>query len=96
MGRTILFQGFLYSLSDNVAWACAAILLLVAIYLAAREIIAIGWLGEIISDAALGICQWLVLLSVSTLAVMLLAVFLAASAVEAYWAYYYPWSVFMT
>jgi hypothetical protein len=93
---TILLQGFLQGMSDNVAWACALAIVLFAVYLLTREAVAYGWQSEVISDAALGLCQWTVLLGTSFMTVTLLVVFLAASAIEAYWSYYYPWSVFMT
>jgi hypothetical protein len=96
MKASVLFEGFLSAASNNVAWMCAVLILLFALYLLAREGVAYGWLSGWVSDAALGLCQWCVLLSASTMAVVLAVVYLAVSVIEAYWAYYYPWSVFMT
>jgi hypothetical protein len=96
MKASVLFESFLSAASDNVAWACAVLILLFALYLLAREGVAYGWLSGWVSDAALGVCQWSVVLSASTLAVVLVVVYLVVSVIEAYWAYYYPWSVFMS
>jgi hypothetical protein len=96
LGRTVFFEGFVASLLDQLPWFFVVLLTLIALYLTARELVASLWLGEAISDAALGLCQWIVLLGSATLTVILLCGYFVSVALETYWHYYYPWSIFMT
>ena len=96
MGRSIFNGGFIHSLIEFAAYPVAAMLVCLAVYLVAREMIALAWLSRSISDAALGALQVTLLLFISFMPIVFLCAYLVLCAFNAYFAYYYPWSIFMT